>query len=69
MKNLILIFQIIVSSLLIIFILLQPRGSGVFARESNFFRKLRGFEKHLYWTTIIFASIFIILGILNLYLQ
>lgn len=62
------IVQIIVSICLIVFILMQNRGSslsGIFGGSGAVFRTKRGIEKTLYTLTIIFAIIFIGLSIAN----
>jgi protein translocase SecG subunit len=68
MKNILPIFQIFVSVFLIIFILLQQRGgalSSIFG-GGGFYLKRRGLEKKIFWATIIFGILFIILAILKL---
>lgn len=62
MKTYFTIAQIVVSSLLIIAILLQARGSGLgstFGGEGNVYRTKRGVEKILFRSTIVFAVIFL----------
>ena len=68
MKEFLLSAQIVVSIFLILLMLLQQRGgalSSVFG-GSGFYTKRRGIEKKIFWATIIFGTIFIILAILNL---
>ncbi len=68
MKKILLFAQIVVSIFLILLMLLQQRGgalSSVFG-GSSFYTKRRGIEKKIFWATIIFGTIFIILAILNL---
>ena len=62
------IAQIIVSIFLILFILLQQRGGalGSIFGEGGFYSKRRGAEKKIFWATIIFGILFIILAILKL---
>jgi len=63
------ISQIIVSVFLIILILLQQRGTALgssFGGEGGFYLKKRGIEKKIYWATVVLATIFIILSLLNL---
>lgn len=53
--------QLISSGLLILFILLQAKGSGLgsaFGGEGNIYRTKRGLEKGLFILTIITAVIF-----------
>ncbi len=62
--------QIITALLLIIAILLQSKGtglSGVFGGEGNVYRTKRGFEKILFYTTIVLSILFFGIAILNMY--
>lgn len=62
MKTYITIAQIAVSSLLIVAILLQTRGTGLgstFGGEGNVYRTKRGVEKILFRSTIVFAVVFL----------
>jgi preprotein translocase subunit SecG len=62
MKTYLTIAQIAVSSLLIIAILLQSRGTGLgstFGGEGNVYRTKRGVEKILFRSTIVFAVVFL----------
>lgn len=58
-----LIIQIVISSLLIISILLQIRGSGlgtIFGGAGGeFYRSKRGIEKFLYRSTLVLAILFV----------
>lgn len=61
--------QIIISSLLIIFILLQQRGSAlgsVFGGAGGFYSTRRGLQKKIFWLTCILAVLFLGLAVLNL---
>ncbi|KPJ73395.1 hypothetical protein AMJ48_01405 [Parcubacteria bacterium DG_74_1] len=63
--------QIIVAILLIVFILLQQRGTALgsaFGGEGGFYSTRRGIQKNLFWATIIFGALFIVLALLNLVL-
>jgi len=65
------IIQLIVSILLIAMILLQSRGSGLggtFGGGGEIFQTKRGIEKFLFYATIVFACIFIILSVVMLLL-
>lgn len=69
MRSYLLIFQIIVSVLLIIFILLQQRGTALgssFGGEGSFYSTRRGMQKKIFWITVILSALFIIGGISNL---
>ena len=62
-----LIAQIVVSVCLIVFIVLQAKGtglSGVLGGSTNYHAK-RGIEKSLFYATIIASIIFIVLAIIN----
>lgn len=72
MKNILILAQIIVSLLLILMIMLQQRGQALgstFGGGSEFYATRRGIEKKIFWATIIFGIIFIILAISNLLAQ
>lgn len=60
--------QIIVSSLLILFILLQQRGTalGSIFGGGEFFATRRGAEQKIFWVTSILGALFILLALLNL---
>lgn len=63
------ISQIIVSLVLITSILLQQRGSGLgsaFGGGGEFYGTLRGIQRKIFFVTIIFGALFIVLGVLNL---
>jgi len=69
MKVVLLIIQLIVSILLISVILLQAKGSGlsgVFGGEGGFYGTRRGIQQKIFYATVVFGVIFIILAILNL---
>ena len=62
MKTYLSIAQIAVSTLLIVAILLQSRGTGLgstFGGEGNVYRTKRGVEKILFRSTIVFAVVFL----------
>lgn len=68
MKQFLLIFQIIVSIVLVILVLLQARGTG-FGRSSggggtSFTR--RGLEKLIFRATFVFVALFLIVSVLEL---
>ncbi len=63
------ILQIIVPFFLIIFILVQQKGTAlgsVFGGSGGFYASRRGAEKKIFWLTIILAVLFIAVSILNL---
>ena len=69
MKEYLPVAQIIVSSVLIILVLLQQRGSALgslFGGEGGFYTTRRGVQKKLFWFTCILAVIFLVLATLNL---
>lgn len=69
MKKILLIAQIVVSLLLIISILLQPRGTALgaaFGQAGGFYGTLRGAQKKIFWGTVSLAVLFIVLALLNL---
>ena len=69
MKNLLPYFQIAVTSLLIVFILLQQRSQALgsaFGDTGSFYSTRRGIQKKIFWATIVVGALFIILSILNL---
>lgn len=62
-----LIAQIVISVILIVSIILQAKGtglSGVFGGSTNYHAK-RGAEKTLFYATILFSVIFVLLAIAN----
>lgn len=62
--------QIAVSILLVAAILLQQRGgglSGVFGGEGSVYATRRGIEKNIFVTTIILATLFIIISVSRLF--
>lgn len=70
MRRFIDLIQIIAAVLLILAILLQAKGtglSGVFGGEGNVFRTKRGFEKILFYATIILSVIFFGIAVFNMY--
>jgi len=66
-KEILQIFQIIVSLILIFLILIQKRGSALSSQENYFVR--RGIEKYFFNLTILFLILFVLLSILNIYLK
>jgi len=66
------IAQIIVAILLIVFILLQQRGTALgsaFGGEGGgFYATRRGIQKKIFWATIICGVLFIVFALSNLIL-
>lgn len=61
LRNILSVTQVIFSILLILFILLQNKGSGlseVFGGSGNFYTSRRGAEKMLFIATIVTAILF-----------
>ena len=71
MNNILLIAQLLVSVILIVLILIQQRGTALgsaFGQESGFYGTLRGVQKKIFWLTVVFGALFIILAVANLIL-
>ncbi|MFZ5391803.1 MAG: preprotein translocase subunit SecG [Patescibacteria group bacterium] len=69
MQQYIMYGQIVISVLIVVFILLQHKGSalgGVFGGESNIYQSKRGLEKFLHWGTIVLTVFFITASIANI---
>jgi len=63
------IAQIIVAIFLIVFILLQQRGTALgsaFGGEAGFYATRRGIQKKIFGATIVFGILFLSLALLNL---
>ncbi len=63
--------QIVVSILLIVFILLQQRGTALgssFGQEGGFYATRRGIQKKILWATVVCGALFVALAIVNLIL-
>jgi protein translocase SecG subunit len=61
--------QIVIAVLIVIFILLQHKGSalgGVFGGESNIYQSKRGLEKFLHWGTVVLTVFFIATSVANI---
>ncbi|MFC1595107.1 preprotein translocase subunit SecG [Patescibacteria group bacterium] len=71
MQQIILFTQIGVSIALIIVILMQQQGSGLggaFGGGGGLYSTRRGSEKFLFWASIILATIFILLALINIFI-
>ncbi|TET84298.1 MAG: preprotein translocase subunit SecG [Candidatus Nealsonbacteria bacterium] len=69
MKEFLPIAQIVVAVFLIVFILLQQRGTALgsaFGGGGGFYATRRGIQKKIFWTTVALGALFIILALLNL---
>ena len=63
------IAQIVVAVFLIVFILLQQRGTALgsaFGGGGGFYATRRGIQKKVFWATVVLGALFIILALLNL---
>lgn len=64
--------QIAVSIILIVLVSLQQRGAALgsaFGGGGEFYSSKRGAEKNIYYATIVFGAAFLILGVVNLFLN
>lgn len=62
------IVQIIISVLLVVAILLQQRGTGLsstFGGDSGVYQTKRGFEKVLFFGTIILSTLFLVISFVS----
>ena len=68
MREILPLVQIVVSIALVILILLQQRGQALgsaFGGEGRFYATKRGIQKKIFWATVVFGALFIILALLN----
>lgn len=71
MKEFLPFVQIIIAVFLVVFILLQQRGTALgsaFGQEGGFYATRRGIQKKIFWATIVCGALFIIFALLNLIL-
>ncbi|GAI19950.1 unnamed protein product [marine sediment metagenome] len=71
MKEFLPIVQIVVAVFLIVFILLQQRGTALgsaFGGGGGFYATRRGIQKKIFWVTVVLGALFIISALLNLIL-
>ena len=71
-RQILLFLNILVMVLLIIFISLQNKSSGlsnVFGGAGNIVATRRGFEKWLFYATIVFGVIFVAINVTFLFLK
>ncbi|MFZ5559839.1 MAG: preprotein translocase subunit SecG [Patescibacteria group bacterium] len=69
MGNILNIVQIVISSLLIVAILLQQRGTGLssaFGGEGSVYFKKRGAEKIIFIATIVFSVLLILSAVIRM---
>ena len=69
MEQILYIIQIILGVLLILVIIIQQKGTGLgtaFGGDLSFYRTRRGAEKLLFYTTIVLATLFILISIIGL---
>jgi len=63
------IIEIVLAVILVVSILMQQRGSGLggaFGSEFSAYHSRRGFERFLYYATIVLAVLFVGLAVVNL---
>jgi protein translocase SecG subunit len=63
------IVQIVIALLLMILVLIQPRGESLgsaFGQSFASVGKLRGASKTIFWFTIFLGTVFILLALINL---
>lgn len=72
METIISSIQIIIAILLIVFVMLQQRGTALgsaFGGEGgSFYSTRRGIQKKIFWATIVCGALFIGLALVNLIL-
>lgn len=71
MDNIISIAQIAIAAVLMLLILLQQRGTALgsaFGQDGGggFYTTQRGIQKKIFWTTVVFACLFVALSVANL---
>jgi preprotein translocase subunit SecG len=69
--NVINISQIAVSIVLVVLVLFQQRGSGLgsaFGQEGGVYATRRGIQKKIFYATIFFGIVFVVLALLTLLL-
>jgi len=69
MRPIISLFQIILSIVLVVVIIIQQKGSGLgtsFGGDMSFYRTKRGAEKLLFYATIVIATVLILSSLVGL---
>lgn len=72
MRSYLIIFQIVVSILLVLTILMQEKGVGLsatFGGGGEFYRSKRGVDRLLFIATAIFSILFIFIGIAFIFVK
>ena len=72
MKSFLLIFNIVLSVLIVTFILIQGRGAGLgsaWGGGGELFQTRRGMEKIILWLTMAFIIIFLVVSLINLFVK
>ena len=72
MNQILFYFQIAVSVILIILIVIQQRGAALgagFGGGGEIYSTKRGAQKKIYYATIAVATVFLVLGVLNILIQ
>ena len=70
MSNILNIFQVIISIILIVLVLIQNKGVGLsatFGGEGNVYSTKRGAEKSIFIATIVMATLFLATAFINLF--
>ncbi|MBI2886677.1 MAG: preprotein translocase subunit SecG [Chloroflexi bacterium] len=60
--------QIVISTILVVVILMQSRGSGfggAFGTQGAVFRTRRGIERYLFRGTVVLAAVFVVISLLS----
>jgi preprotein translocase subunit SecG len=71
LKTFLTLAQLVVAIVLIVFVLLQSRGTGlgeIFGGGGETYRSKRGMEKILFMATIVSAALFLLISILGILL-
>jgi len=66
------IVELVTAALLVILVLMQNKGVGLsatFGGEGSIYRSKRGVEKGLFVMTIVLASVFVIVGLVQLVIK
>lgn len=72
MKSILLIFNIILSILIVVFILIQGKGAGLgsaWGGGGELFQTRRGIEKVTLRLTVLLIAVFFILSLVNLFIK